>query len=195
MLDFGLLFIGLIVIVPLFLLITFVIYLTMGIPVFFSQKRVGKDGKVFKIIKFRTMVIGADKIQKNLYRLNQADGPVFKIYDDPRFTKFGKGLSRTGLDELPQIINILKGEMSIVGPRPLPIEEGRKLSKSQKIRELIKPGITSSWVVEGSHQLSFNRWMELDNEYVKEATLSKDFSITAKTVGLIVKFVLKNLFF
>jgi lipopolysaccharide/colanic/teichoic acid biosynthesis glycosyltransferase len=195
LLDFGFLIVGLVVMAPLFLLITFVIYVTMGIPVYFTQKRIGKDGKVFKIIKFRTMVIGAEKMQKSLFNQNQADGPAFKIYDDPRFTRFGKALSRTGLDELPQMINVFKGEMSIVGPRPLPVGESKKLSKLQKIRELVKPGITSNWVVEGSHQLSFKKWMQLDREYVKSATFFTDLSIAWRTLALVAGFILKYMFF
>jgi lipopolysaccharide/colanic/teichoic acid biosynthesis glycosyltransferase len=156
--------------------------------VFFKQKRVGKNNKYFIIYKFRSMVHNADKIKKSIVHLNEADGPVFKITDDPRYTKVGKILARTGLDELPQLINVIKGEMSIVGPRPLPKDEAIKLSPLQKKRHLIKPGITSRWVVEGSHNLTFDRWMNLDIDYVKNATIKDDFQIIFKTFTLIITF-------
>jgi len=176
---------------PLILLISLLIKLTSDGDVFFLQKRIGKNGKVFKIIKFRTMIPNAERIKPHLKKQNQADGPVFKIRDDPRFTKFGKILSRTGLDELPQMINVLKGEMSMVGPRPLPIKEAEKLTKAQKIRELVKPGITSSWVTHGSHKLTFKKWMNLDKKYVEKATLTSDLLIIKDTVMLIGNFILK----
>jgi len=157
---------------------------------YFFFKSVGKNGKVFKIIKFRTMISGADKFQKKYKDLNESDGPVFKIRNDPRFTTFGKILSNTGLDELPQFINVLKGDMSIVGPRPLPVEEAGKLSITQKIRESINPGITSNWVVQGSHKMKFNEWMKLDCEYVRSASFFSDISIMLQTVLLIVHFIL-----
>ena len=119
----------LVITAPISLVISLIIKLTSNGNVLFFQKRTGKNGKVFKIMKFRTMIIGAERFQKKYKASNESDGPVFKIANDPRFTKFGKLLSRTGLDELPQFINVLKGEMSIVGPRPLPIEEFKKLSK------------------------------------------------------------------
>lgn len=137
------------------------------------------------------MVPNAERIKSRYKKLNEADGPVFKIRDDPRFTKFGKILSRTGLDELPQMINVIKGEMSVVGPRPLPVKEAKKLTKEQKIRELVKPGITSSWVTHGSHKLTFKKWMSLDKKYIEKATLVSDLSIIKDTVILIGNFILK----
>jgi lipopolysaccharide/colanic/teichoic acid biosynthesis glycosyltransferase len=171
------------------------IKLTSKGPVLFVQKRAGKDGKVFRMFKFRTMKLGASRLQRRYMSLNEADGPVFKIYNDPRFTGIGKLLSRTGLDELPQLINILKGEMSTVGPRPLPLEEARRLSKYQKVRELVKPGITSNWVVSGSHALSFDKWMKLDRKYVYAASFTEDLSIVWKTLVLIIGYVLKYIIF
>lgn len=157
--------------------------------IFFVQKRTGQNGKTFKIIKFRTMVKGAEKLQKKYIKLNESDGPVFKIKNDPRFTVFGKILSNTGLDELPQFINVLKGEMSIVGPRPLPIYESRRLPKKYKVRELVKPGITSSWVTGGSHRLPFTKWMKLDSEYVLNGTLSVDLRIMLDTMTLMLRYI------
>jgi len=173
-------------------IITLLIKLTSAGPAFFKQRRVGKDGKVFTLIKFRTMRMGAEKERKNLKHLNQADGPVFKILDDPRYTRFGKILARTGLDELPQLLNVLRGEMSLVGPRPLPLYEAEKLNKAQKVRELVKPGITSSWIVSGAHNLKFSQWMNLDKEYVKNASLAIDLSILFKTAGIVFALVLRR---
>lgn len=176
---------------PLTILISLVIKFTSRGTVFFVQKRVGKNEKVFKIIKFRTMAPNASKAQNHYRNLNEADGPVFKIHNDPRFTGFGKILSKTGLDELPQLVNVLKGEMSMVGPRPLPVNEAKKLTKQQRIREMVKPGITSSWVTGGSHRMSFKKWMELDADYVKNATLLTDISIIGKTFLMVARSILK----
>ena len=111
------------------------------------------------------MVENAEALQKDLLRLNEMDGPVFKIRNDPRLTKFGKLLYQTGLDELPQLINVIKGEMSLVGPRPLPVYEARLLTKEQNLRLLVKPGITSLWIVNGYHKHTFNNWMKMDKDY------------------------------
>lgn len=180
--DIFLSFFGLITFSPLFLLIAIIIKLTSKGPVFFSQKRAGKSDKVFKFIKFRTMRVGAKDQQQSLRHLNEADGPVFKIRDDPRFTKIGKFLARIGLDELPQLINVIKGEMSLVGPRPLPVAEAIKLNQSQKIRELINPGITSSWAIKGTHSMKFNEWMRLDKQHILKASLLSDINILFKTL-------------
>ena len=177
---------------PVFLITAVLIKLTSKGSVFFTQKRIGKDGKIFTIFKFRTMKVGAEQERSRLLSKNQVDGPVFKIYDDPRYTKTGKILAHTGLDELPQLINVIKGEMSLVGPRPLPVSEARKLTKAQKVRELVKPGITSSWVVLGAHNLKFREWMELDRKYVENASFSKDLSILFKTVAMVLSLILKR---
>lgn len=179
---------------PIFILIALTTRLTSKGPVFFIQKRTGKDEKEFEIIKFRTMKVGADKLQKKYFRLNESDGPVFKIADDPRFTPFGKILSRTGFDELPQFFNVIKGDMSLVGPRPLPIDESKKLNIKQKQRCLIKPGITSSWVIKGSHQIPFKKWMELDLDYVRNADIVTDILIFLSTLYLTSISILKLIF-
>lgn len=183
--DFLSSLVGLILLSPIMLIISLMILLFSGSPIFFLQKRVGKNGKVFKIIKFRTMVRNASKVQNRYKKNNEADGPVFKIYNDPRFTRIGKYLSRASVDELPQLINVLNGDMSLVGPRPLPVNEANKLKKEYKYRELIKPGITSMWVVGGMHKLKFEKWMALDNYYVKHASFSGDIKIIFKTLCLI----------
>lgn len=184
---------ALILTTPLFLLIIILSKIFNSGPVFFIQKRVGKNGKIFKMIKFRTMVVGAEKLKSKYKYLNHADGPVFKIKNDPRLTKFGGVLVKTGLDELPQLINVLKGEMNLVGPRPLPVSEARKLTKKQKVRELVKPGITSSWVTSGAHNLKFSKWMKLDKEYVQYGNLQTDIRIISQTFIMIVGLFLRKL--
>ena len=141
---------------------------------------------------FRTMYVGAERDQEKYRHLNEADGPVFKIKDDPRFVGIGKFLARTGLDELPQLINVIKGEMSLVGPRPLPVNEAKKLTSAQKVRELIKPGMTSSWVVKGAHSLTFRKWMKLDRIYVENASFLTDLSILLKTGEIVLKQIPKQ---
>lgn len=153
----------------------------------FRQIRIGKDGRPFLMFKFRTMYPGAEKDRGKIERLNEADGPVFKIKNDPRYTKLGKILAYTGLDELPQLINVLMGEMAVVGPRPLPAEEERKISAQWKqTRRTVKPGITSSWAVSGSHRLSFPQWMELDMKDIRHKSFFYDAMIIVKTFRLLI---------
>lgn len=193
LLDYVLVSVMFIASLPLFFSIAFLIVVSSGFPVFFKQKRIGQNGMSFTIFKFRTMTRNADKLKPKFKSLNQADGPVFKIYNDPRFTKIGRFLSRTGMDELPQFFNILKGDMSLVGPRPLPVSEARKLTKQQKVRELVKPGIISTWVTHGSHNLRFTEWMLLDREYVKNATLATDMTVIKDALIMVIKNVLNIL--
>lgn len=152
----------------------------------FVHERVGKDGKPFKMYKIRTMYPGADEDKRKYSRLNEADGPVFKIRNDPRYTNIGKWLAMTGLDELPQIVNVIRGEMNMVGPRPLPPLEERKIPDKWRLpRRSVKPGITSSWVVRGSHKLSFAEWMELDMMDIQQKSFLHDGMIMARTLSLI----------
>jgi lipopolysaccharide/colanic/teichoic acid biosynthesis glycosyltransferase len=172
---------------PFFVLAALAIRFESKGPIFFKQRRGGRSGKVFSMYKFRTMKLGSQRLLARLRRLNEVNGPVFKIFDDPRYTKVGKLLAHTGLDELPQLINVFRGEMSLVGPRPLPLYEVRLLTKSQKIREQINPGITSSWIIKGAHTLKFRTWMQLDSKYVYEGSLEQDLSILTCTARLILK--------
>jgi len=162
-------------------------------PFIFSQKRTGKDEKPFIMYKIRTMKVGADALKNKYIQKNEADGPVFKILNDPRFTRVGRWLSRSGLDELPQLWNIVKGEMSFVGPRPLPVSEAEKVPRRYKKRFSVLPGITSPWVVNGSHLLSFKAWMELDLAYVQESSLIKDIFIMVQTAVLLLQLQLRAL--
>lgn len=177
---------------PLFLLIWLAVKLEDGGALFFNQPRVGKDGDVFLMHKFRTMIPEAEKLQKKLKHLNEADGPVFKIYDDPRYTRVGKFLAHTGLDELPQLINIIKGEMGFVGPRPLPLSEAEKIPPKYRKRFSVLPGITSLWVIRGAHKLSFDEWMMADLEYARKRGLFLDLRIIFSTVFIIIKSIGKE---
>ncbi|MFA6532843.1 MAG: sugar transferase [Patescibacteria group bacterium] len=159
----------------------------------FSQKRAGKNKKPFKIYKLRTMIIGAENLKSKFKNLNEANGPVFKIYDDPRYTKLGKFLAHSGLDELPQLINVIKGEMDFVGPRPFPMKEAKKIPKKYERRFSVLPGMTSPWVTNGASHKSFNNWMELDLEYVAKKSLFSDLSISIKTVFFIIKLIIKQI--
>lgn len=160
--------------------------------IIFKQKRLGKDKKPFIMYKIRTMVENAERLKSEVYGLNEADGPVFKIRNDPRYTKIGKFLAHTGLDELPQLINVLKGEMALVGPRPLPVEEAQKVPKKYERRFSVLPGMTSLWIIKGAHKLSFDEWMRLDLEYVKKKSFWLDASILFTTIRLIIRLVIKK---
>ena len=181
----------LIVMWPVFLIIGLLVWLFSGWPVLYFQKRSGLKGREFWIIKFRTMRVDADKNKKRCEYLNEADGPVFKIRNDPRLTGIGRFLSHSGLDELPQLINVVKGEMEIVGPRPLPVEESKKiLRKYLSVRESVKPGIISLWVLGGYHRVSFEEWMKSDVEYVKHKSDWGDGVIVIRGVGMLLKLVM-----
>ncbi len=169
---------------PLMLLITFIISLKSKGGIIFRQIRVGRNNKSFTMYKFRTMVEGAEKLKSIYLHLNQADFPLFKISDDPRFTNIGKFLSNTNLDELPQLFNVLKGNMSIVGPRPALPEEVATYKDWQKKRLDIKPGITSLWHVSPGYNPfgKFDDWVKNDIEYINNTSLLLDLKIIYKTI-------------
>lgn len=168
---------------PVFVIFALLIKLSSPGPIFFRQKRVGKNGRLFTIYKFRTMVRNATAQQARLQQLNEADGPVFKIKNDPRLTKIGAFLRQKGLDELPQLFNVLIGNMSLVGPRPLPPNEEKQIPASQRqIRRTAKPGIFSSWTASGAQHHSFSRWLEQDLEDIQAASLRRDLAIILKTI-------------
>ena len=181
------------VLLPVFLVLSLLIVIFDGWPFWYVQKRHGKDRKVFKMWKFRTMINGADEMKLKFRNKNEVDGPVFKIKEDPRFNRLGKKLSHTGIDELPQLLNILKGEMAFVGPRPLPIEEGDKIPKLYWTRYRTKPGIISPWIVGGYHEVGFNRWMESDVWYVKNKSFWLDLKLCWLAVGVVYKMVINEL--
>jgi len=170
---------------PLWILLAILIPIDSKGPFLFKQRRWGRQKRPFIMYKFRTMVQGAEKLKKRYVHLNEADGPVFKIWEDPRYTRIGRILAHTGLDELPQLINILKGEMVFVGPRPLPVPEAKDIPKKYEVRFSVYPGITSLWIVKGAHDLSFRQWMELDLEYIKNRSLYLDLKVALLTIKLI----------
>ncbi len=159
-------------------------------PFVFKQKRAGKNKKPFTIYKIRTMVVGAERQQKGLMKQNEADGPVFKIRSDPRFTRIGKFLSHCAADEVLQLVNIIKGDMALIGPRPLPVAEAQKVPKQYDLRFSVLPGMTSSWIAKGAHSLSFSAWMKLDVDYVKNRSVKTDIWIMWKTLLTIIKQIL-----
>jgi len=155
-------------------------------PVIFKQPRVGLRGRQFQLLKFRTMVNNAEEMKKELEELNEADGPAFKIADDPRVTKVGKFLRKSGLDELPQLFNILRGEMSLIGPRPPLPEETTQYERWQLRRLSVKPGLSCFWQVQPDrNSIKFEKWMELDLAYIDNWSLRLDFVILLKTIRTI----------
>lgn len=150
-------------------------------PVLFKQKRCGKDGKEFTMYKFRSMVVNAEDMLKDLLDKNEQTGPVFKIKEDPRVTRIGKFIRRTSIDELPQLFNILKGDMSIVGPRPPLPREVKQYDSYQRLRLSVKPGLTCYWQVMGRDSIGFDKWVELDIKYIMERSIWVDLSLIFKT--------------
>ena len=179
-----------------FSLVFFILYILIKLtsqgPFFFKQLRAGKNQKPFWIYKIRTMVENAEDLKEKIKHLNQADGPVFKVYDDPRFTKIGRFLAKIGIDELPQLINIVKGQMSFVGPRPLPLDEAKKIPKKYKKRFLVLPGIFSSWVAYGAFHNDFKKWMELDLKDVENKSFWYDLKIVIRSVGFVLKLIVRS---
>jgi lipopolysaccharide/colanic/teichoic acid biosynthesis glycosyltransferase len=173
---------GLALTLPLLAVAAAAIKLTSRGPVFFVQERGGVNGHPFRMIKFRTMRPGAEAERDALLDANEMDGPVFKIARDPRVTRVGALLRRASIDELPQLINVLLGQMSLVGPRPLPVIETRELTGSHRRRLSMKPGITCLWQVGGRSDLGFQQWMTLDLEYVDHWSLGLDLAILLRTI-------------
>jgi len=171
---------------PVMLLVALAVRIAIGRPILYVQRRGGLYGHPFPMLKFRTMRNGADKERDTLSGLNEMDGPVFKMRNDPRVTPLGRILRRTSLDELPQLFNVLAGQMSIVGPRPLPVEETRALAGRHRRRLSIRPGLTCLWQVSGRSDLTFAEWMALDLEYVDRWTLWLDLAILLRTIPAIV---------
>ncbi|KOF57958.1 multidrug MFS transporter [Clostridium sp. DMHC 10] len=147
----------------------------------FSQKRIGKGGQVFKMYKFRSMVVNAENLLAEIKNKNEMSGPMFKIKKDPRVTKVGRFIRKTSIDELPQLFNILKGEMSLVGPRPNLPSEVAKFDNWQKQKLLVKPGLTCYWQVMGRNDIGFEEWMKLDIKYIRERNTLLDLKLIFKT--------------
>ncbi len=177
-------FIGLL---PVFAVIAVLIKMDAPGPIFYYSKRYGQQGKIFNMFKFRSMVSNADDLLKDLRHKNEVDGPIFKIRKDPRITKFGAFLRKFSLDELPQIINVINGEMSLVGPRPLPIDQVEKEDFRQLKRLDIRPGITGLWQVKGRSDVSFDRLVRWDIWYINNWSFGLDLYILMQTVPVVLK--------
>ena len=150
--------------------------------IIFRQRRAGLGGKPFTIYKFRTMCVGAERQQAELRKLNEQDGPAFKLARDPRVTWIGNILRKTSIDELPQLWNVIKGDMSLVGPRPLPVAESDDCAQWQRRRLEVTPGLTCVWQVEGRSQVTFDEWVRMDVKYMRRRTLLHDLLIMIRTV-------------
>ena len=173
---------------PVLLIAAAMIKLTSKGPVMFIQQRLGLGKRHFGIYKFRTMVVDAEKRMKEIEHLNEVSGPVFKIKNDPRITPIGKFLRKTSIDELPQLLNVFKGDMSLVGPRPLPIRDYEGFSEDwQRRRFSVRPGITCLWQIGGRSSISFEKWMELDLQYIDKWSLWLDLEILLKTIPAVLK--------
>lgn len=179
--------IGLIVLIPFGLITALAIFLDDPGPVFFFQDRNGLNGKVFRMWKFRTMFQNAPELREQLGVQNELDGPAFKMKNDTRVTRVGRALRRTNLDELPQLVNILKGEMSFVGPRPLPTYETALLNEQQKRRMSVKPGLVCYWQVCGNrYNIPFKEWMKMDYKYINEASVLTDLKILCMAIPAVI---------
>jgi exopolysaccharide biosynthesis polyprenyl glycosylphosphotransferase len=170
---------------PLLLGVAAVIKLTSRGPIFFKQKRVGLNGKHFHMLKFRSMVVNAEELKAKLAALNEQTGPVFKMKNDPRITRVGRFIRKYSIDELPQLINVLRGEMSVVGPRPPIPSEVEKYATWQRRRLSVRPGLTCIWQVSGRNQISFEDWMYLDMRYIDHWSLGTDLGLILKTVPVV----------
>ncbi|MEW5895590.1 MAG: sugar transferase [Candidatus Omnitrophota bacterium] len=170
-----------------FLAIGILIILDGAGPVFYFSERFGRGGKRFKMMKFRTMIVGADRMQEELRERNEADGPIFKMRDDPRVTRFGKFLRKYSLDELPQLFNVIKGDMSLVGPRPFPVDQIESSDLRQLRRLGVRPGITGLWQVKGRSDAPFGRLLRWDIWYINNWSFGLDLSILWQTIPAVVK--------
>ncbi len=171
------------ILLPLYILISLLVILNSGLPIFYIWKVVGKDGVYFKSYKFRTMIKNADNMKDELLGSNEMEGPFFKMKDDPRITNIGRILRKYNLDELPQFFSVLKGDMSVVGPRPPLVSEWKNFSEFQKKKLQIKPGITCLWQVDGRNSISNpDSWIEKDLEYIDKISFGMDINIIFKTI-------------
>jgi exopolysaccharide biosynthesis polyprenyl glycosylphosphotransferase len=183
--DFTASLIGIILLFPLFILIVLAIKFDSPGPIFFSQKRNGFKGKVFNMYKFRSMVEDAEQRLKELEKKNEVSGNMFKIKDDPRITRVGKVIRKTSIDELPQLFNVLKGNMSIVGPRPPIVREVQKYDPWHNLRLSVKPGLTGLWQVSGRNSIGFEEMIRLDLKYIRERSFWYDLKIILKTIPVL----------
>jgi len=176
---------GLLLLSPVIVVVACAVKFTSKGPIFFSQKRVGKNGKIFDMYKFRSMVVNAEELKEKLAHQNEMSGPMFKMKDDPRVTKIGKFIRKTSIDELPQLWNVLKGDMSLVGPRPSLPKEVKQFEKWMYKRLTVKPGLTCYWQVSGRNNIDFEDWMKLDISYVEDRNIWIDIKLIFKTAFIL----------
>jgi exopolysaccharide biosynthesis polyprenyl glycosylphosphotransferase len=187
-LDFTISSILITLLFPVLLIVAVLVKLTSPGPVLFTQERLGLNKRHFNVHKFRTMVLDAERRMREIEHLNEVSGPVFKIKNDPRITPIGRILRKTSIDELPQLFNVLKGDMSLVGPRPLPVRDYDGFNKDwQRRRFSVKPGITCLWQIRGRSSISFEKWMELDLQYIDKWSLWLDFQILLLTIPAVLR--------
>lgn len=173
--DIGMASVLLVALTPIMTVVGLGVLLTAGRPILYRQPRTGQHGQTFFLWKFRTMKTNAEALKKKYLHLNEAPLPMFKIHNDPRFVGCGRGLARTGLDELPQLINILKGEMSFVGPRPLPVKEAAALPATWKAwREQVRPGVFSQWALSEERHQSLKQWKDLEQKTLRAGSVKRD---------------------
>ena len=178
---------GLLLLSPLLVIVACIIKLTSTGPVLFKQTRIGLGGKPFNMYKFRSMVADAPLLQKELENLNEAKGPVFKIKNDPRITRIGRFIRAYSIDELPQLLSILKGDMSIVGPRPPVLNEVLKYEPWQLRRLSVTPGLTCIWQTSGRSNICFDEWMKMDLQYIDQWSYGLDIKLILKTIAVVLK--------
>jgi lipopolysaccharide/colanic/teichoic acid biosynthesis glycosyltransferase len=172
----------LVTLAPVMLAVAIGVKLTSKGPVLFRQVRGGHGGRTFVVYKFRSMVVDAEARKKALMAFNERNGPAFKMKHDPRVTSFGRFIRKTSLDELPQLFNVLKGDMALVGPRPLPFEEGKDYEPWQRRRLEVKPGLTCIWQITSRDEADFARWMRLDLKYIKKHSPLYDIKLLLRTI-------------
>lgn len=178
-------FLGLVILSPILLIVAILIKLESKGPAIFSQSRIGLNGKEFKMYKFRSMVQNAEELKEKLAKQNEMSGPMFKMKNDSRITKVGKFIRKTSIDELPQLLNVLKGDMTLVGPRPSLPREVEKFESWMLKRLEVKPGLTCYWQVSGRNNIDFYEWMKLDLKYANDMNFWLDIKLIFKTVAVL----------
>lgn len=176
---------ALVVLSPIFLMTALAIVIEDGGPVFFTQMRAGKDLKPFKMYKFRSMSKNAEALFEQMQAQNEQTGHAFKIKDDPRITRGGKFIRKYSIDELPQLLNIIKGDMSIVGPRPILVHQMEECNAYEKQRLIVKPGLTCYWQVSGRTNIKWDQWVELDLKYIRDMSVGTDLKLILKTIPVV----------
>ncbi|MBW3615994.1 MAG: sugar transferase [Actinobacteria bacterium] len=186
-LDVAMATVALVLTLPLLVVLAVAVRLDSPGPVLFRQRRVGLNGREFEVLKIRSMVANAEALRERLQAANEADGPLFKITHDPRITRVGGWLRKLSLDELPQLFNVVRGDMSLVGPRPALPQEVATYDRRAARRLLAKPGITGPWQVSDRHQSSFEDYLALDLDYVENWSLGRDLALIARTVPAVLQ--------